>query len=213
MSARRGFTLIELMVVIAIIAAIAGMALAGLSILRRSQKVASTLDLMTHITTAVDQYLTEYRRLGKVDSSDFINDPWEFFYKQRHRLKQTPILELPLTRLVTKTSAGACTRAEAPQTATHITDHFGNAPPNVFSFTIFNHSQTSGSAFTYAQCIILRSSAGSMSDPKDDLLMAFNSDKAAWKKIRVQDLEDFAQELDRSPKPILEKEWKDPLTP
>ena len=70
---RDGFTMIELMVVVAIIAALAGISLAGLSILRRQQKIASTLDLMTNVTTAVDAYLREYRRLGNAtDSSDFL---------------------------------------------------------------------------------------------------------------------------------------------
>ncbi|HEX3134697.1 MAG TPA: type II secretion system protein, partial [Planctomycetota bacterium] len=196
MSARRGFTLIELLVVIAIISALAGMSLAGLSILRRQQKVAGTLDLMTHITTAIDQYLRDYQRLGNVPQ-EFLDDPWYYFFKLQHRAQQKPLLELPLERLVTMTSAGACTRAESPQKATHITDFWGNNPGNVFSFVILNNSKGTGSAFSYAQCILLRSSAGTPSEPKDDLILGFNSEKASWRKLRIEDLEEFAKEIDR----------------
>jgi len=210
-STRRGFTLIELLVVIAIISALAGMSLAGLSVLRRQQKIASTLDLMTHITTAIDKYLHEYQRLGDATSSDFIKDPWEFLYKQQHRVKQQPLLELPLPRLVTSTGGGSCERAEAPQRATHILDHFGSSAVNVFSFTILNYSKGGGTAFTYAQCILLRSSAGTLGDPKDDLIFGFNSDKATWRKLRLQDLEEFATEIDRMPTPVFDQAWKAPL--
>jgi prepilin-type N-terminal cleavage/methylation domain-containing protein len=210
MSSRRGFTLIELLIVIAIISALAGMVLAGLSILRRQQKIAGTLDLMTHITTAVDQYLRDYQRLGDATSSDFLKDPWEFLYKRQHRVKQQPILDLPLHQLVTKLGPGACTRADSVFTATHINDHFGNAAPNVLSFTIINKSNGTGTAFTYAQCIVLRSSAGTLGDPKDDLIFGFSSDKASWRKLRLDELEDFSADI--VPKPTLDKEWKDPLS-
>lgn len=211
MSPRRGFTLIELLVVIAIISALAGMALAGLSVLRRQQRVAGTLDLMTHITTAVDQYLRDYPRLGYAPVN-FTNDPWEYLYKAQHRVKQKPLLELPLNRLVTKTGPGACSLADSAQSATHITDHFGSNVVNVFSFTLINHSKRAGKSFEYAQCIILRSSAGTQGDPKDDLIFAFNSEKASWRKLRTDELAEFSNELDPVPMPALSTEWKDPLS-
>lgn len=211
MIGRRAFTLIELMVVVAIIAILVGMVLSVLSILRRQQKTASTWDLMTHVTTAIDQYLREAPRLGDATGSDFRNDPWEFFYKSQHRLKKPPLLELPLSQLVQKTASGVGVRAESLFKATHIVDHFGNNPVNALSFTILNHNKGSGDKFIYANCIILRSSASSPSDPKDDLIFAFNSEKANWRKLKVDDFDDFAKELDRSPVPVLETEFKNPL--
>lgn len=211
MTTRRGFTMIELMVVVAIIVILAGMILGVLSILRRQQKIASTWDLMTHVTTAVDQYLREAPRLGDATSTNFKNDPWEFFFKSQHRQKKQPLLELPLTQVVKKTGSGSCVRAESLQTATHIVDHFGTTPANVLSFTILNHNKGTGDKFIYANCILLRSSASSPSDPKDDLIFAFNSEKANWRKVKVDDLDEFAAELDRSPVPVLDTAWKNPL--
>jgi prepilin-type N-terminal cleavage/methylation domain-containing protein len=209
---RRGFTLLELMVVVAIIAILAGMVMAVLAILRKQQRTASTWDLMTHMHTAMDMYLRESPRLGNPTSSDFLADPWEFFYKAQHRLKKPTYLELPLHQVVKKTAQGASLRADSLTQATHIVDHFGSNSANVLSFTILNHSRGSGDKFVYAQCILLRSSAGTLGDPKDDLVFGFNSDKASWRKLRINDFEDFAKEIDRSPAPVLETKWTDPLS-
>lgn len=212
MVARRGFTFVELLVVVAVIAALVGMALAGLSVLRRNQKIASTLDLMTHMTTAIDQYLREFPRLGhEANSRDFLDDPWAFLSKYNQKLGKEPYIDVPLARLVTKTGTGTCIRADSSRTATHVCDHFGNNPTNVFTFQIINNSKRSGASFAYTQAIIFRSAAGTRGDPKDDLIYAYSSDKASWRKLRLEDLDDFAAEIDRTPAPILEREWKDPL--
>ncbi len=212
-SVRNGFTLIELMVVVAIIAALAGISLAGLSILRRTQKIASTLDLMTNITTAVDAYLHEYRRLGNnvTDSSDFLTDPWYFLYKEQVLNKKVGMLEgIKLERLVERVSAGVSKRPASKQTATHMTDFFGGTPTNVLSFTIFNNNKGTGANFAYAHCIILRSSAGTYSDFKDDLFYARSADKASWKKLRYAEVADFITNLD--PVPAYNIQWVDPLS-
>ncbi len=212
MSARRGFTFIEMLVVIAIIAALAGMSLAGLSVLRRQEKIASTLDLMTHVTTAIDQYLQQYARLGAdEDSGDFLNDPWEFLYKQQHRIKQQPLIDIKPERLVKKLGPGACVVAPSMVTATHISDHFGNYPGNVLSFTIINKNRGSSAATRYVQCIILRSSAATQGDPKDDLIFVFSNDKASWRKVRQSELEAFLLALDPPPSPVPDIKWVDPL--
>lgn len=212
MSPRRGFTLIELMIVIAIIAALAGMSLAVLSILRRQARIASTLDLMTHITTAVDAYLHEYRRLGNNPTSgiEFLQDPWAHLYKNPLKEKKTPFIEIKSERLVQQLGPGACKRADAPQTATHFTDFFGNNAANVFSFTLFNNNKGSGPNTAYAHCIILRSSAGTFGDPKDDLFYAYSADKASWRKLKYEDVAAFGTELD--PPVTIDLTWKDPLS-
>jgi len=210
-SARNGFTLIELMVVVAVIAALAGISLAGLSILRRQQKIASTLDLMTNVTTAVDAYLREYRRLGNAtDSSDFLRDPWHFFHKDQRLTGKTVMLEIKIERLVERVSAGVSKRPAAVHTATHMTDFFGGTPANVLSFTIFNNNKGSGANFAYAHCIILRSSAGTFGEPEDDLFYAYSADKASWRKLRYTEVDAFIANLD--PVPTYNKVWVDPLS-
>ena len=216
-SFRRGFTLIELLMAIAIISILAGMLLAVLSILRNKTKVAGTWDLMTHVTTAIDQYLHNYQRLGNTPAL-FNADPWDFFYKQQHKAKKPPSLELPLSRVVKKTGSGTCSAAESLQSATHLIDYFGTNPANVLNFYILNDNKGSGAAFAYTQCMIVRSSAGTASDTKDDLLFAWSSDKGSWRKMRVEDLADFLTDLDRLPKLTtadvdVVKKWTNPLLP
>jgi prepilin-type N-terminal cleavage/methylation domain-containing protein len=210
MSLRRGFTLIELLVVVAIIAALAAMSLAGLSVLRRQSKIASTLDRMTHVTTAVDAYLQEYGRLGSApDSSDFLQDPWYFLHKAQRKSGGTPLLDINLERLVERVGAGAVKRPEAVQTATHMLDFFGATSNNVLSFTIFNHNLGTNARTSYPNCIILRSSAGTVGNPKDDLFYARSADKASWRKLKYDDVDDFLAELD--PVPTYDMKWVDPV--
>lgn len=214
MSPRRGFTILELMVVIAIIAALAGMALAGLSALRRQQKIASTWDLMTNLTTAVDQYIRDYARLGvDADSNDFKRDPWKFLYKDLHALKKQPLIDVKLERLVERLGPASCSRPAAVHTATHITDYFGSDPVNVLSFTIINANKgvATNASTRYVQGIILRSSAGTFGDPKDDLMFVFNADKASWRKVRYDELTATMAEFD-PPVPSFDPKWVDPLS-
>lgn len=211
-SVRQGFTFIELLVVIAVIAALAGMSLAGLSVLRRQAKIASTLDLMTHVTTATDAYLHEYRRLGNNPTTgiEFLQDPWYHFHKEQREHKKQPLLDVKLERLVEKTSAGACKRPAAVYTATHMVDFFGATPSNVLSFTLFNQNKGSHANTAYAHCIILRSSAGTLGDPKDDLFYAYSADKASWRKLKYQEIADFGTDLD--PAVTIDLTWVDPLS-
>ena len=210
-AARTGFTLIELLVVVAIIAALAGISLAGLSILRRQSKIATTLDLMTNVTTAVDAYIREHTRLGSAaDSSDFLNDPWQYLYKDLRLHSKQPYLEIKLERLVERVSAGSGKRPEAVHTATHMSDFFGSTPGNILSFTIFNENKGSAANTRYVNCIILRSSAGTLGDPKDDLFYAYSADKASWRKLKYDQVAAFIAELD--PVPAYNIQWVDPLS-
>lgn len=210
-ASRTGFTFIELLVVVAIIAALAGISLAGLSVLRKQQRIASTLDLMTNLTHALDAYIREHRRLGSAaNGNDFLQDPWHFIYKDQVLNKKTPLFDEKIERLVERVSAGACKRPESRQSATHLTDFFGSTPTNVLSFAIFNNNLGSGTNTQYVHCIILRSSAGTLGDPKDDLFYAYSADKASWRKLKYNDIADFLANLD--PVPTYDMNWVDPLS-
>jgi prepilin-type N-terminal cleavage/methylation domain-containing protein len=222
---RSGFTLIELLVVIGIIAILAGMVMSGLSLLRTNTKIATTVNLMVHVTTALDAYLAEWPRLGCSDkgdtSQDFKESPWAFLNTNLTNVpdggkllkgRKIGFMELPLKSLVTKTGDGSCVPATTNASATHIVDHFGNNPHNVFSFTIINNNRGTGRSSLYTQAIVMRSSAGTRGDPTDDLLYAWDSDKTSWRKIKTKDLKEFTEHLDPKPSSEISEAWVDPLT-
>lgn len=82
-SDRAGFTLVELLVVITIIAILIGLALPAISRVRLSARVSSTQTLMSSLNAAVAQYQTDKRRLPGVfgaediGSSDNFNGGWK----------------------------------------------------------------------------------------------------------------------------------------
>lgn len=81
-STRPGFTLIELMVVISIIALLAALVIAGIGKLRTAAKVHETEKTMRTLGNAVEVYLSTWPRLGDgtdSDSSDFSSRPGYYF--------------------------------------------------------------------------------------------------------------------------------------
>jgi hypothetical protein len=158
--------------------------------------------------------MQNYQRLGDTPAL-FNEDPWYFFYKEQQGRKSPALLELPLSRVVKKVGSGTCSPAESLKSATHLLDHFGTNPSNVLSFSILNDNKGSGAAFAYTQCMILRSSAGTAGDTKDDLLFAWSSDKGSWRKIRADEIDSFVVEATSLTAAEVEdlklKKWTNPL--
>ena len=208
MSSRRGFTIMELMIVITIIVILAAMALASLTVLRRSKNIAVTMDMMVHIHEAVSRYIVQVGKLGDPTPA-FVDDPWKYLYKNQSANRQTPFIELPTARLVRKTGAGSCVPADNPKEATHIVDHWGQTPNNVLSWTIIQASKTAG--FDYVQAIVFRSSVGTPAKDEDDIVYYYTAESSQFDKIKAIELPDRSTKLTPSPSPPLMKEWKNPL--
>jgi prepilin-type N-terminal cleavage/methylation domain-containing protein len=66
----RGFTLVELLVVISIIIVLAAMSFGAVSIATRKQKAVTTQAAITALSQAFDQYYSEYSKMPSVGSQD-----------------------------------------------------------------------------------------------------------------------------------------------
>ncbi len=209
MSSRRGFTFIELFIVIAIIVVLAAMVLAMLTVLRRQKNFAVTMNDMVSIHEAVSRYIIKWGgKLGDTTPA-FKDDPWKYLYRNPSANREVPYIELPTPHLVTKSGPGTCVPATSPKDATHITDSWGSTPNNVLSWTIVQASRTAG--FEYIQAIVFRSSAGTPGKDEDDIVYYYTADTSRFDKVKAIELPDLSTKLSPSPSPPLMKEWKNPL--
>ena len=190
-SRRRGFTLIELMIVIAVIVILASMILATLSILKRLSRIAQTKATMGDISVALSTYFDSWPVLGDAGdatASDFVKEPWTYLFRRGHAVNKQ-FIDLSVTRLVKMTGVGTCTAPDSQQTATHMIDFFGNYPVNVFEFKIANGpvGGGAGGAAKYTRDIMFRSSAGTPNQKSDDLILHWTSDTSKWNPVKASD--------------------------
>lgn len=168
---RQAFTLLELLVVIAVIAVLAGMVLAASGIMRKSQKHLATTTMMGQIVVAMNNYLEKWPRLGDASANDFRQAPWQYLVVRPKRSGLDAFLEWPTARLA-ELNAGVISPAKSEKSATHLFDHFGTTSDNIISFTIIERG--AGSA-RYARAIEMRSSAGTPTKRSDDIIYRFVS--------------------------------------
>lgn len=169
---RRGFTLIELMVVVLIIAVLAGLLLPALAALRRSRAKAATLSLIEHVTSALTDYLQEHPSLGDLaDGSDFAAKPFIYLNRTPRAAGQAPYLELKREQM----GIGS-TPASGENDAETIIDAFGE--PLVF--TIVNGT-LAGRTFTREVAV---TSTLATTDTTDDIGFRYTSTTKQWDVVR-----------------------------
>jgi prepilin-type N-terminal cleavage/methylation domain-containing protein len=193
-----GFTVIELMVVIAIIAILAALLIPAVGMLNTNAKRAKTTHNLSQLTFAVSTYLDTYGRLGSLmdpagdsdpqHSMAFRCDPWYFLYVTPMLTKAEPFFAPTGLKLVTATGANTCVPAVNAMHATHICDAWGTNPDNVLSWGIVNGSPVGGSdRFSFTQSIDLRSSAGTATKITDDIVFHYSSQTQRWDLVKTTD--------------------------
>jgi prepilin-type N-terminal cleavage/methylation domain-containing protein len=168
----RGFTLVELLMVITIICILAGLLIPGLGILKRKQREAETLRLMNEMQYTLSVYLSTYPLLGEPPALTFEDQPWEFLGLRQLRLDEKPMLNLPAKYLATSTGSSVVKAIDGIL----IRDAF--RMPFVWA-TINLPAGTP----RYSNGIALVSQAGTKAFPKDDLIMIFTNNSGAWRKM------------------------------
>jgi prepilin-type N-terminal cleavage/methylation domain-containing protein len=185
-SRSRGFTLIEILIVVAIICVLIALLMPALALLRRMQAKASTMNLFQHLSTGLTNYLHDYPLIGDsnvVEALDFEKKPYEFLCR-RPNIRREPYLEIGVARAA-KGSAGVYSEA-VPTEAEHILDHYRSSDhSNLVRFEVLNDklgSNSSAKWYTYKVRII--SDAGTKNLPKDDVIFEYTADTGQFEQVQ-----------------------------
>ncbi len=172
---RRGFSILELLVVISVIAALAGLLLPALAMLREQQRKVATWDLMLHLGVAVSAYLGDYASLGDAaDQTEFARDPWLHLYRIPVANGKPAYIEFSGRQLL-RDSSGLGTgpfSPALPDVATHPMDAWHRP----FLWQVRNLT-VPGSTRSYTTTVRIRSDAGTP-DPayRNDLVFEYTAD-------------------------------------
>lgn len=115
MRPRHAFTMLEILVVIAIIVTLASVLLPAINLLQTRQKKQATRQLMTQLGQALGQYLQAYERFGDPDEvtpgpqtgSILIQKPWVYLGVRRRTEHLAPWIELKEGQVARADGAGA----------------------------------------------------------------------------------------------------------
>jgi len=153
---RSAFTLVELLIVISIIALLAGMSFAALGLLGTKAKTSSTEKLIRELAHAVTLYMNDHRLLGSEENEegrtakeDFEARPWYYLYTKPREEGKDPYIDLTAKNL----SKGDF-EAPAPaniKDATSIRDYWGDN----LRFLVKN-AENNGISYTEEICILSR---------------------------------------------------------
>ncbi len=187
---RRGFTMIELLVVISIIAILSGMLFGVLNMLKRQQKKVATTSLMSQLTVALNDYLGTYPIIGDLPgqySQSFVDSPWTYLGRNPLLAGKVPYIDLPEKSLARGVPPGPFdkgTQADSDQ----VLDTYTIADrSNHLVWRIINKQSGGAGAYTYTDQIWLRSAVGTPDQPRDDIIMRLTMANGQWLKMSYGD--------------------------
>ncbi len=190
---RRGFTLIEMLVVVGLIAMLAGLLFPALSLLRNRQKRFSTIKLMSELQVALDQYLATYPMLGAAaDGSDFAKDPYKFLYRDPVTDKKPMYIELRTVQLAVGTAPGGpFTEPAVMKLGQHILDAWSvpNRANRLLWEIVNGPNPGAGGTKTYTDKVYIRSTAGTPNKTKDDIIMRMLVADGRWEQKTWADIQ------------------------
>lgn len=167
--ARRGFSSIELLVVISVIVILMGALLSGLAILRKSQRRVTTQTTLEGLAHVIDKYLADYGTLGdSSDGSDFAATPAVFLIRRYIDAGKEPLW----TPKVSEVQTAAGDPVKNLRDGEVFLDSFRN--PLVWTIT------TAGVApRTYATAVTITSKSGTEATG-DDLIYSMTTATGRW---------------------------------
>lgn len=183
----RAFTLIELLIVVVIIATLAGLSFVGLQLLNKSRRKTETLQLLSSLQIALTTYQDDHGKFGDGSMADFTAKPWLYLHRRQTTggSERQPYLVLKERQLARAGQKGPC-RADDAEV---ILDGWGN--PLLWNQHLPSGRQAeisvaigSGSKRTVS-CLTVASSAGTPETTSDDLILRYDADTdARWEVIK-----------------------------
>ncbi|HYE04883.1 MAG TPA: type II secretion system protein [Planctomycetota bacterium] len=184
--ARRAFTMVEILVVIAVLLTVAALSMPVIGMMTARKNEARALQELRQLTVALDAYLGDYPRLGDPAMSasataDFAHRPLHYLIERPKLRRRDPYFEPQLARMADATGAPVAT----PHEGVRLTDTFRRP----LRWAIVDHPDGH-----HTEAVAVACDRGT-ADPKDDIIMAWRSEDGLWRRVTWADLT-AAEELD-----------------
>jgi prepilin-type N-terminal cleavage/methylation domain-containing protein len=195
---RSGFTMIELLIVIVIISVLMGLLLPALNMIKSRQRRVATLSTMKQVSMAVTNYFTTYPALGDDmanDSKDFAENPMQFLYRNPTQAGKPEYFSLPPSKMaiggpITPFPGGPYAAPASSASGEHILDSY--ATPSLANRLLWmmvnGPNPGGGGTKTYADRVFMRSCAGTLNFPTDDIILRLDVGKGVWELVTWADV-------------------------